>query len=71
MKQALQILRCAWNDFEAIAPRLVASFVPSLIVGLTPYPKTAGVVRALKLILNFLSALTHHDSPGTFKHHSP
>src|SRR5712664_4374697 len=41
--------------------------LPSVITGLTPYPKAKGVIPFLQLLLNIVSILTHHDSPGTFK----
>lgn len=60
--------------FKIIAPWLVVAGIPSIIVGLSSYPKAAGVVtilqtlsNVLKQLLNPLSLLTHKDSPGTFK----
>jgi hypothetical protein len=67
MEHVLQLLPTIWHAFQAITPWLVVSLIPSLIVGLTPYPKAAEAVAVLKTILNFLSVLTHSDSPGTFK----
>jgi hypothetical protein len=67
MQHALQVLQLAWHWVQVISPWLVTLFIPSLIVGLTPYPKAAEAVSVLKAILNFLSVLAHSDSPGTFK----
>lgn len=63
----LHALHVALTWLQIISPWLVASFIPSLIVGLTPYPKADGIVQGLKIALNFLSILSHSDSPGTFK----
>jgi hypothetical protein len=41
--------------------------LPTVITGLSEYPKAAGVTSFLKVVLNLLSVLTHKDSPGTFK----
>lgn len=41
--------------------------VPSLITGLSRYPKAAGVVHWLKVALDLLSVVTHADSPGSLK----
>jgi hypothetical protein len=67
MQHALQLLQAAWHGFQVAAPWLVTLFIPSLIVGLTPFPQAAGAITVLKTILNFLSVVAHHDSPGTFK----
>jgi hypothetical protein len=50
----------------AIAAVLLLA-LPTLITGLSEYPKAAGMVSFLKVVLNLLSVLTHKDSPGTFK----
>jgi hypothetical protein len=41
--------------------------LPTIITGLSAYPKDAGLVSFLKGVLSLLSFLTHKDSPGTFK----
>src|SRR4051812_37275453 len=41
--------------------------IPSLITGLSRYPQASGFVAVLQTLLNLLSVLSHHDSPGTFK----
>jgi hypothetical protein len=51
---------------EAVTTFLLV-LIPSLITGLTPYPKAGGAISFLRLALNVLSVLSHHDSPGTFK----
>jgi hypothetical protein len=53
--------------FWIVAPWLVVAGIPSMITALTPYPKADGFVKVLKVFLNFLSVLTHYDSPGTMK----
>lgn len=53
--------------FNVVAPWLVVAGLPSIITALTPYPKAGGAVKALSVVLNVLSMLTHHDSPGTMK----
>lgn len=40
---------------------------PSIITGLSQYPKASGFVSGLRLFLNIFSVLTHSDSPGTLK----
>ena len=60
-------LQLAWHYLVVISPWLVVSLLPSLITGLSPYPKAAGVVSALRKLLSLLSILTHSDSPGTLK----
>src|SRR5262245_36513476 len=45
----------------------MTTVLPSLITGLTPYPKAQGIVSALRAALEVLSWLTHRDAPGTFK----
>jgi hypothetical protein len=59
--------QAAWHYFQLIAPWLVVSFIPSLITGLSAYPKAAGVVSALRKVLQVLSFVTHADQAGTFK----
>lgn len=63
MEKALVI----WHYFQVIAPWLVVSLLPSLITGLSQFPKAGGIVSVLKQVLAALSVLTHADSPGTFK----
>jgi hypothetical protein len=46
---------------------LLLVLIPSLITGLSEYPKAASFVSFLKVLLNLLSVLSHRDSPGTFK----
>lgn len=55
------------HTFNIVAPWLVLAGLPSIITALTAYPKAGGVVKVLKTVLNVLSVLTHHDSPGTMK----
>ena len=63
----MQNLQSALHLFQVIAPFLVASFLPSLITGLSLFPKTSGIIRVIQKILDGLSFVTHLDSPGTFK----
>lgn len=56
-----------WHWFQIVAPWLVVSLLPSLITGLSSFPKASGAVSVLKQVLAALSVLTHADSPGTFK----
>lgn len=58
----------------AFAARVVEHFtefalpiLPSIIVGATRHPKTAGALRTLSHVLQFFSILSHKDCPGTFK----
>jgi hypothetical protein len=53
--------------FPKVATWLVVAGIPSIITGLSEYPKADGFVKGLKTVLNMLSMLTHSDSPGTFK----
>lgn len=57
----------AWHYFSLLAPWLVLSFLPSLITGLSQFPKAAGVVTVLRKVLTVLSFVSHVDQPGTFK----
>jgi hypothetical protein len=57
----------AVHYFNVVAPWLVVAGIPSLIVALNKYPKATGFVGALHVLLDFLSALTPKDSPGTMK----
>jgi len=41
--------------------------LPGLITALAKYPKAKGVVAALQVALDFISILTHKDSPNTVK----
>jgi hypothetical protein len=50
-----------------VAPILLASTIPSLLVALTPYPKAGKFLKALSVIGQMLSFLTHKDAPGTLK----
>jgi len=50
-----------------VAPFMLVTAIPSLVVALTPYPKAKGFLRALSYVAQFLSFLTHRDSPGTLK----
>lgn len=50
----------------AIAIFLLAA-LPTLITGLSSYPRASGFVDFLKVLLNLLSLVSHRDSPGTFK----
>jgi hypothetical protein len=52
---------------QAAIVAAVLVVTPSIITGLTPYPKASGVVSGLRLFLNVFSVLTHSDSPGTLK----
>lgn len=60
-----------WADY---GPYIGAAVVPTIITGLTISPKTAGAAPwvqkiwdGLKMVLDFLSVLTHKDKPGTFQ----
>lgn len=52
---------------STIAPFLLVTAIPSLLVALTPYPKAGGFLKALSVFAQLLSILTHRDSPGTLK----
>jgi len=55
-----------WAMLLSMMPVLVA-VLPSVIVGLSNSPKTAGLAGYLKVVLQVFSVLTHKDEPGTFK----
>lgn len=50
-----------------IAPWLTASLIPSLVVGLTPFPKASKVLKVLSFMAKCLSVVTHLDEAGTFQ----
>lgn len=56
MKNALLV---GWHYFQLASPWLITSFIPSVIVGLTKYPKAQNV---FKFLLNMVSILSHKDS---------
>lgn len=56
-----------WHVWGNVILTILFAALPSVIVGLTPNPKAAGVVKALSFALQLLSILTHKDAPGTFK----
>ena len=59
----LHTILAAWPIWAPI----VAVLLASLVTRLTPYPRAAGVVTALRVVLDVLSVLTHRDSPGTWQ----
>jgi hypothetical protein len=63
----MHVLQVAWTAFQAVAPFLVVALIPSLINALLPYPSAQGAVGVLHVILDVLSVLVRHDSPGTLK----
>ncbi len=56
-----------WHIWGNIILTSLLMALPSVIVGLTNYPKAGGVVKVLNIVLQLLSFLTHKDMPGTFK----
>jgi hypothetical protein len=50
MEHVLQLLQAGWHALQLVAPWLVVSLIPSLIVGLTPFPKAADAVTLLRTI---------------------
>jgi hypothetical protein len=59
-----------WMCLKAHWPMVVGVLVivlPALITALARYPRAGGVVKALQVVLDVLSWLTHRDSPGTLK----
>jgi len=59
-----------WDWLRAHWPMIVGILVvvlPALITALARYPRAGGVVKALQVVLDVLSWLTHRDSPGTLK----
>lgn len=46
---------------------LAAALLPTLITGLTQYPRVDGFLKGLLNVLDALSIVSHSDSPGTFK----
>jgi hypothetical protein len=67
VQHTLQFLQSIWHAFQLAAPWLIIAFIPSVIVGLTKFPRRPGALCTLMRILNFLSVLTHSDWRGTFK----
>src|SRR5690349_24545766 len=72
------MLSTIWSNFsafwEAYGPWIGAALLPAIITGLTLSPKTegaAGVVQkvwnGIKMVMDFLSVLSHKDKPGTFQ----
>ncbi len=67
-----------WENFAAFwasyGPWIGAAIIPTIITGLTMSPKTAKagpwvqkVWDGIKMVMDFLSVLTHKDKPGTFQ----
>ena len=56
-----------WHQFQPIAAWILVSLIPSVITGLSQFPKTKGIAAALQKVLQFVSVLTHSDQAGTFK----
>lgn len=53
---------------------MTIALIPTIIAGLTISPRTAPAAHwvgkiwdGVKILMNFLSVLTHKDQPGTFK----
>lgn len=57
------LLLAAWPYLLPLAIVLIAS----LVTRLTPYPRAAGVVTGLRVLLDVLSFLQHRDSPNTWQ----
>jgi len=56
-----------WHVWGNTISAILLMALPSVIIGLTNYPKAGGIVKALNVVLQVLSFLTHKDVPGTFK----
>lgn len=52
---------------STVAPFLLATLIPSIVVALTNYPKASKFLKVLSGIAQFLSVLTHRDQAGTMK----
>jgi hypothetical protein len=63
MDSILAYLEASWPTWLGIA----VAIIPSLITGLTPYPRVDGALTTLLKVLNIFSVLVHRDSPSTLK----
>lgn len=59
----MQTLKHLW-DTSGYWLGLVLAIMPTFITGLTKYPNAQGFLRK---VVDFLSLVSHKDSPGTFK----
>lgn len=55
------------NDLTNALILLLVAIAPTLVVGLTRYPRAYGVLVVVWRVVNAFSVATHRDSPGTFK----
>ena len=63
-------VNAAWAWCKANWPWIAGALIialPGLITALSKYPKAGGVVKALQVLLDWISVLTHKDSPNTVK----
>lgn len=63
-------MTAVWNWLLAhwqIVAAVALVVLPALATGLSRYPRAAGVVHWLRVLLDLLSVVTHADSPGSLK----